>query len=98
MSAVPGLGPGPLRPGLLPHPPRAPADDPSLHPVSSAVEGGGLWSAVYSCDAAPHQKVLQQPFSSLLMSVLAGQHAGVKVRRPHALHACLQTVGPGSSR
>lgn len=30
--------------------------------------------------------------------VFAGQHAGIKVCRSHALHTRLQTMGPGSSR
>lgn len=47
VSAVSCLGLGPLCPSLFPHPTRAPADDPSRHPLPSAVEGGPVISCVF---------------------------------------------------
>ncbi|CAG11020.1 unnamed protein product, partial [Tetraodon nigroviridis] len=58
VSAVPGLGPGPLRPSLLPHPPGAPADDPGRRPLPSPLEGGPASPR----RGAGRQRAPQQPF------------------------------------
>lgn len=40
VPAVSGLGPGPVRPGLLPHQAGPPPDDARRRPLPSPVEGG----------------------------------------------------------
>lgn len=92
--AVSCLGPGPLCQSLFAHQARAPADDPSCHPLSAGVAGGQL--------ATCHKNIRDTVMVSIILtdwlvySLFPGGHVRLSLRCPHALHSYLQTLGPGS--